>query len=430
MKPPDSNITRNLLLFLPLALVAVLLVLIGDAVQAASGPGIPHQITTSVGDGTRISQNPSVSGGGRWIVFRSDADFLGQGIPDNQHEMWLVDTSTLSYTRITTASAPDRTTYDSDISTNGRAIAFRTDSDLFNQGIPKQQYEVWLYDIPTMTHRRVTTAATPDRKSVEPSLSANGRYVAFHGDADLLNQGLPNNQREVWIYDAVDMTYTRVTSNTRESRRASISADGLFVAFESSADFFGEGIPNGQEEIWLYDTVNLTYTRVTTASDGERDSRRPSLNWDGSLVAFESDSDILGQGIPDDQNEIWLYNTVTRVYTRVTTAMGPGDRQSGYANISDDGKVVAFESDSYFFGTGNAEAHEEIWTYRTDSGILARLTNTYSDTYNSHPSASANGDHIAFASSALFWEPGQGTTEIWMNYSDQTVWLPLVLKAP
>lgn len=294
MKPSDSSGTRTLLLLLPLALVALLLVLVGDVAQAAGGPGIPRQITISVGDGNRFSTKPSVSGAGRWIVFRSDADFLGQGIPDNQQEMWLVDTTTLSYTRITTASAPDRTSYDSDISTNGRIIAFRSDSDLFGQGIQKQQYEMWLYDIPTMTYRRVTTSATPDRKSLEPSLSGNGRYVAFHSDADLLNQGLPNNQREVWIYDAVAMTYTRVTSNTRDSRRASISANGRFVAFESSADFLGQGLPWQQEEIWLYDTVTLTYTRVTTASDIDRDSRKPSLNWDSSLVAFESDSDILG----------------------------------------------------------------------------------------------------------------------------------------
>lgn len=226
------------------------------------------------------------------------------------------------------------------------------------------------------------------------------------------------------------MTHTWVTSNTRDSRRASISADGRFVAFESSADFMGQGIPNGQEEIWLYDTVTLTYTRVTSASHLERDSRRPSLNWDGSLVAFESDSDILSQGIPEGQTEIWLYDTATKVYTRVTTAVGPGDRKSGYPKISDDGTVVVFESDSDFSGTGNEEDHDEIWAYWTSSDNLVRVTDTYSETSNSRPSVSANGGYIAYASSSLFWEPGTQGTEIWMNYSDQTVWLPRVLKAP
>jgi len=70
-----------------------------------------------------------------------------------------------------------------------------------------------------------------------------------------------------------------------------------------------------------------TLPRVTTASDSDRDSRGPSLSADGAVVAFYSDSDFLGQGIPGDQFEIWLYSTTTMTLTRVTTA-SDGDRGS------------------------------------------------------------------------------------------------------
>jgi len=78
------------------------------------------------------------------------------------------------------------------------------------------------------------------------------------------------------------------------------------VAFESIADFLGQGL--FQRAIWLYDTDTMTFTRVTTSSDGpNRESWLPSLNADGTKVAFVSDSDFLGQGIAQSQYEIWLF---------------------------------------------------------------------------------------------------------------------------
>ncbi len=65
-------------------------------------------------------------------------------------------------------------------------------------------------------------------------------------------------------------------------------------------------------------------TRVTTASDANRYSYDPSLSGDGKVVAFTSDSDLLNEGIADEQYEIWLYDTATMTYTRVTSASDPG----------------------------------------------------------------------------------------------------------
>ena len=84
-----------------------------------------------------------------------------------------------------------------------------------------------------------------------------------------------------------------------------------------------------------------TLARLTTASSSDRSSHDPSLSADGTLVAFYSDSDFLGQGIPVDQFEIWLYNTSTMTYTRVTTASDV-NRGSDAVELSADGTVVAF----------------------------------------------------------------------------------------
>ncbi len=56
------------------------------------------------------------------------------------------------------------------------------------------------------------------------------------------------------------------------------------------------------------------FTRVTSASDANRDSQYPSLSGDGTAVAFESDSDLLNEGIADGQWEIWLWEEFEYIY--------------------------------------------------------------------------------------------------------------------
>jgi Tol biopolymer transport system component len=88
---------------------------------------------------------------------------------------------------------------------------------------------------------------------------------------------------------------------------------GTKIAFASDSDFLGQGLPAGQREIWLYNTSTMTYTRVTSATgSGSRISFFPSLSADGRTIAFNSDADFLTQGIPATQLEIWLYRSLDK----------------------------------------------------------------------------------------------------------------------
>jgi uncharacterized repeat protein (TIGR01451 family) len=378
--------------------LAVTFLALGLAV--VQGAGALTRITIASSN-DRDSLYPSLSADGTKIVFQSDSDFLGQGVSTT--EIWLYDTTTMTFTRITTASASDRRSSSPSISADGTRIAFRSNSDFSGQGIPNDQVEVWLYDLAAMTLTRVTTASGIHLLDY-PSLSGDGQVVAFESDFDFLGQGV--NRYEIWLYDTTTMTVTRITTaigdGYRESRNPSLNADGTKVAFRSNSDFLGQGIPDSQFEIWLYDTATMTLIRVTIAPDSIGSSLHPRLNADGTKVAFASDSDFLGQGIPLGQYEIWLYDTTTMTFTRVTTA-SDSNRQSAYPSLNAGGTKVAFVSDSDFLGQGIQDQQFEVWLYDTTTATYTRVTlGSASIGDYLMPNLSADGTKIAFSSDSDF----------------------------
>jgi uncharacterized repeat protein (TIGR01451 family) len=415
-----ASSTRALLrLGLPLLLAAILL-LLGLGLVAAQGPSKLTRITTSSDLSSRTSYSASLSDDGTRIAFASDSDHLGQGIPDGQWEIWLYDTTTMTFTRVTSAGG-GRDSVCPAVSGDGTRVAFSSDNDFLGQSIPQYQHEIWLYDTATMTVTRVTTeAGTGDRYTGCPSPDADGTRLAFQSDSDFLGQSIPAGQTEIWLYDTATMTVTRVTNSgvDRDSRKPSISADGTKIAFHSNGDFLGQSIPDDQAEIWLYDTATMTVTRITTASPPGRDSYNPSISGDGTRVAFESDSDFLGQSLPQYDQEIWLYDATAGTYTRVTYTDHDNSRYVDNPAISADGTRIAFQSDSDFLAYGNIPPDQyEIWLYDTGTMTVTRVTTASEAGRDSEePSPSGVGTKIAFASDSDFL--GQVIThaqyEIWL----------------
>lgn len=395
-----------------------------------TNPGVER--ITAAGSEQRRSGRPSLSADASLLAFDSDADLLGQGVPDDQFEVWLYDTASMIYTRVTTSAGTDRDSTMPVLSSDGSALAFASDADLLGEGnVADDQQEIWLYDTATRAYTRVTTGA-PGRVSASAALNASGTLVAFASDADLLSQGnVADGQQEIWLYDTAALTYTRVTFGTpgRTSGNPALDAAGALVAFDSDADILGQGIPDGQFEVWLYDTAAVTYTRVTRATDAGRTSGSPSLDADGALLVFASDADLLGQGIPGGQLEVWLYDTVAAKYTRVTTATDQA-RDSYTPRISADGTTIVFVSDADFLGQGVPDDQFEIWRYDIASGISERLTwasDTDRDSYN--PVLTADGETVAFAGDAdlLAQVLPDEQFEIWLRRRTH-VYVPTALR--
>jgi len=402
---------------------------------AAQETGSLTRITNGFAN-NRYSFGASVSADGTRIVFLSDVDLLNQGIQPGQFEIWLYDTRTLTFTRITSTTTPNLYGYDNvdpRLNADGEIVAFASRVDWLGQRTPGGPLEIWLYDTATLRYTRITTATGPNnegRDSILPVLSTDGKIVAYESHADLLGQGAPVDPSEIWLYDTATLTYTRVTSGSAYpgSMGPSLSADGTRVAFMRDVCQPYDG--GCALEIWLYDSRTLTVTRVTTASAVNRGSWRPSLSADGARIAFKSDSDFLGQDIPENQFEIWLYDTASMTVTRITHATA-GARTISSPSLSADGTKIAFNSDSDFLGQGIPPGQEEIWLYDTAAMTLTRITTAGSQyDFSFTPSSSADGKTLAFHSNADFWGEGIPTSasEIWLYEKRHRVYLPLAMR--
>lgn len=427
---PSISLKKLLLLVFVFFLGFSLLIFNLSVVQSA---GLLHRITIA-SDSSRDSTSPHFSGDGQKIAFRSDSDFLGQGIQNDQYEIWLYDVETLSFTRISTATDSDCVSRSFDLSTSGTKIAFESDSDFLSQGIPPGQFEIWLFDTVTMTYTRITTATDSNRNSSQPALNADGTKIAFVSNIDFLNEGIPYYIFEVWLYDTISMTYTRITTASESNRRSvypTLNADGTKIAFSSNSDWLNLGIPYNQNEVWLYDFTTTAFTRVTTTTSDSWGSVYPSISADGGRIAFYSDSDFFNQGISRGQYEVWLYDTQTITLTRITTASHT-DRASAYPKLSADGTKIVFYSDSDFFGQGIQNDQYEVWLYDIATKELSRITTASASNRSSYfPSLNADGTKIVFNSNSDFFHQGHpiGQIEIWMvSEAAHQMYLPIIFK--
>ena len=135
--------------------------------------------------------------------------------------------------------------------------------------------------------------------SLAPAISADGRVVAYDSDAWLLIWGDTNEARDIFVYDRQNGLTTRVsvddggTQANGASLRPSITADGRFVAFYSEASTLVGGDSNGASDVFIHDRRSGATTRVSVGNGGTQasgDSVRPAVSGTGAVVAFESDA--------------------------------------------------------------------------------------------------------------------------------------------
>src|SRR6476661_6127709 len=307
----------------------------------------------------------SISANGRFVAFQSQASNLVPGDTNNKNDIFVRDLSTNTTTRISADSASNQGNNDSfnpSISADGRFVAFASFSNLVPEDTNNQS-DIFVRDLSTNTTTRVSVDSAGNQgnsDSNNSAISADGRFVAFQSYASNLVPGDTNNRFEIFVRDLSTNTTTRVSVDSAgnpgnsDSSSPSISADGRFVAFESQASNLVPGDTNNffnQAKIFVRDLSTNTTTRVSVNSagiQGDENSFNPSISADGRFVAFSSAASNLVPGDTNNKQDIFVRdlstNTITRVSVDSAGDRGQYDDALFGPLISADGRFVAFSS--------------------------------------------------------------------------------------
>jgi len=222
------------------------------------------------------------------------------------------------------------------------------------------------------------------------SLSADGRRLAFESGADNLVPGDTNGQRDIFLHDRNDGRTVRVSVGTGgvqsngDSTMPSISADGRFVAFMSEADNLVSPDGNGALDVFLHDTLSGQTTRVSVDSQGQEANDHSQLDgpWsvsgDGRLVGFSSAADNLVPGDSNGERDAFVHDLVSGATRRISVDSSgiQGNGDSARTCLSADGLSAIFDSSATNLG-GGATADKRCVYFRD---LQSRLTQLVSST--------------------------------------------------
>ena len=150
-----------------------------------------------------------------------------------------------------------------------------------------------------------------------------------------------------------------------------MSADGRFVAFESDASNLVAGDNNGSRDVFVHDRQTGTTTRVsvgTGGTQGNGDSVEADVSPDGRYVAFRSDATNLVIGDTNNAEDIFVHDRQTGTTTRVSVDTGSlqANDDSFLPSLSSDGQFVTYHSDATNLVSGDTNGMRHICSRPAD----------------------------------------------------------------
>jgi Tol biopolymer transport system component len=389
-----------------------------------TGSTIRVSVASDGTEGNERSRYPAISADGRYVAFYSEASNLVYDDTNEYADTFVHDSHTGQTTRVSISTQgvegngpSENISHHPSISADGRYVAFDSDASNLVPGDTNGKRDVFVHDREAGTTTRVSVVSgsmESDGSSANPSISADGRYVAFNSNATDLVPGYTNPGTQIYLHDRQtgQTTIVSVSSEGDEGNSPSdipsISADGRFVAFQSRATNLVPGDTNGHGDVFVRDILTGQTTRVSVASDGTQGnliSGNPSISADGRYVAFESNTTTLIPGILDHSYRIYLHDRVTEETTLVSieTDGSPADG-SEYPSISSDGFYIAFHSHSNKLVPGDTNGQPDVFVYDRHAGTTTRISVSSDGTEGNldsvTPSISGNGRFAAFMSLA------------------------------
>ncbi len=398
----------------------------------------------SAGETVRVSTNSSggqangqsylysVSADGRFLAFFSDANNLLPGVSGGHIYVKNLETGELRLGSSTQSGVPgNESSWRGKLSDDGRHLVFTSDSSNFVSGVSGEQ--IYIKDLQTGEIR--LGSGTQDgvhgnAPSASASINADGRYIVFDSTATNLIPGVTGQQ--VYLKDLTTGELKLANSNQSGmqgngvSAIGKVSADGRYVVFHSDSTNLVTGASGWQ--IYVKD-LQTGEIRVASSNEneisGSNSSYYADISSDGRYVAFRSFATNLISGVSGWQ--IYVKDLETgKVKLGSGTQDGVhGNGTSSDVEISADGRYVVFTSDSSNLASG-VSGHQ---IYRKDlfTGEIELVSRSTNGEVDASPNPkvgviSADGSRVFFHSDSnnLIGGDTNGVLDIFMRDMSKT----------
>ncbi|MCG8612535.1 MAG: hypothetical protein MI864_18645 [Pseudomonadales bacterium] len=306
---------------------------------------------------------PSVSGDGRFIAFRTSEGLVPEDGTDTL-DVYIYDQVSGTYTQASkVSSAAGRHANAPSISYNGRYLSFSSSSSFMVPGDSNNAADVFVFDRLANDWERVSVSSDGvqgNSYSGENAISGDGRFVAFWSNASNLIAGDVNGRADLFIHDREAGVTEKVASSGTTNPQGqyydvsyppSLSYNGRYVAFTSSAEDVVSSDTNGFADIFVFDRVTAQVERVNIGLSGVQangNSNSPQISDDGRYVAFVSLADNL---VVDDFNgaaDAFVFDRVSQQMTILSNPLDNGDLAYHdahmHVSMTFDGSRVLFTS--------------------------------------------------------------------------------------
>jgi Tol biopolymer transport system component len=404
--------------------LALGVLLVPGVAFAALGTTTRMSVSTAGVGANAVSRTMSISANGRYVAFGSDATNLVAGDTNGFMDVFVRDTWLNTTERVSLATGGAQATggasYSPALSADGRKIAFVSEATNLWADDTNGMADVYWRDLDTGTTIIVSLnrfgTGTPNSWSEWPSISADGRYVAYTSFGTDVVAGDANGSPDVFRRDVTGGSTSLISavggvSANNWSWDANISADGGSIAFASDATNLVTGDTNATSDIFVCTLAGSSWpiARVSVGSAGAQangGSQAPAISSDGRYVAFASNATNLVSGDTNGSPDVFLRDRVAGATTRVS--VGPYGVQanggSQYPAISADGNTVAFSSIASNLVPGDTNANADVFIRDRLATCTDRIsvtsTGAQAHGYSWLPELTPDGQQVVYRSDA------------------------------
>ncbi|HEX9697102.1 MAG TPA: hypothetical protein VGB64_12425 [Actinomycetota bacterium] len=391
----------------------------------------PNTRVISMSETGRPADGPSfdsvIAGSGTVVAFASRAANLSAGDDNDRADVFARDLTSGSLELISRSSGGEIGDDDSSLpslSYDGRYIAFHSFASNLVPGFGWGS--IYLHDRATGVKTPVTKGPhghPADGVSGNPTVSGDGNYVVFYSRASNLVHADTNGVSDTFVYDVRSDIVERVSISTTGAQangpshpawfHASISTDGRFVAYISSASNLVLGDDPGTWDAFIYDRHTQT-TRRISERDGVRiagSSRNVAISPDGTVAAIVQEwpairAEHIGIGVTNPNADILVVDLATSEVEVITnTEPAPGALYKDMVSLSRDGRYIAYTSRAPLQTAIDNKGSENVYLYDRELNETT-LVNVSSQGVpalggdSGVPSISGDGSLITFVSSS------------------------------